>query len=95
MRQQIIFLPEVLSHGSLSGRGNAPGYRKPDSSCPPTVELNIKSYYNDNGNHRRGRGGTGRRAGLRIQWGNLWRFESSRPHHPNQGDVNQGDGSPG
>ena len=28
-----------------------------------------------------GRGGTGRRAGFRFQWGNSWRFESSRPHH--------------
>ena len=27
-----------------------------------------------------GRGGTGRRAGFRIQWGDSWRFESSRPH---------------
>ena len=28
----------------------------------------------------RDRGGTGRRAGLRILWGNLWGFESLRSH---------------
>ncbi len=28
----------------------------------------------------RGRGGTGRRAGFRYQWGNPWGFESLRPH---------------
>ena len=28
----------------------------------------------------RGRGGTGRRAGLRIPWGNPCRFDSCRPH---------------
>src|SRR4030042_6522725 len=27
-------------------------------------------------------GGTGRRAGLRIQWGNLWGFKSPPSHHP-------------
>jgi hypothetical protein len=26
-------------------------------------------------------GGTGRRAGLRIQWGNLWGFKSPLSHH--------------
>jgi hypothetical protein len=26
-------------------------------------------------------GGIGRRAGLRIQWGNLWGFESPLSHH--------------
>src|SRR5690606_25638753 len=29
-----------------------------------------------------GRGGIGRRAALRSLWGNPWKFESSRPHHP-------------
>jgi DNA adenine methylase len=31
---------------------------------------------------RCGRGGIGRRAALRSLWGNPWKFESSRPHHP-------------
>ena len=29
-----------------------------------------------------GRGGIGRRAALRSLWGDPWKFESSRPHHP-------------
>ena len=32
--------------------------------------------------HTGGRGGIGRRAALRSLWGNPWKFESSRPHHP-------------
>ena len=36
---------------------------------------------------RRESGGIGRRAGLRIQWGNPWEFESPLSHHLRPGDY--------
>src|SRR3954465_7379102 len=42
---------------------------------------------------RRESGGIGRRAGLRIQWGNPWEVESPLSHHLRPGD-NENDGGP-
>src|SRR5262245_14165151 len=44
------------------------------------MRLVARCFKGDRSPHPCGRGGIGRRAGLRCQWVTPWRFESSRPH---------------